>query len=145
MKYKKIVPRDLLAIFCCMSLGIISLPLSCKKIANENRMPSVILIPAYPELARRMGMEGRVQCDAEISEEGRIQNIINITGGNLLVGSTKRALQGWIYPRGAKHTYRINIVFHLVDIDVAINTYAEVMMPNEVHVYAHREPPMVSE
>ena len=51
--------------------------------------------PEYPEMARRMKLQGVVEVEATIGEAGDVENVKTIKGNPLLTGAAKRALKQW--------------------------------------------------
>ena len=51
--------------------------------------------PAYPEAARTAGTEGVVVLDAAIAPDGSVKGLRSVSGPDLLVESTKEAVQSW--------------------------------------------------
>ena len=53
--------------------------------------------PLYPELARRMRIEGVVQLHGIITREGRIAQLRVLSGHPLLVQAALDAVRQWVY------------------------------------------------
>ena len=51
--------------------------------------------PAYPEAARRAGIEGLVVLDAVIASDGSVKRLRPVSGPDLLVQSATQAVQSW--------------------------------------------------
>jgi protein TonB len=53
--------------------------------------------PEYPELARRIGLQGDVVLECVISREGRVTNITVVSGNPVLAMAARAAAEQWIY------------------------------------------------
>ena len=53
--------------------------------------------PVYPELARRVRVQGVVVLEATISKEGTVEDIRVVSGHPLLVDAAVHAVQEWLY------------------------------------------------
>src|SRR5262249_20683286 len=53
--------------------------------------------PAYPDMAKKMRVQGTVRFNAVISKEGTIQNLTLVSGNPLLVKSAQDAVSQWKY------------------------------------------------
>jgi TonB family protein len=55
--------------------------------------------PAYPELARRMSLEGVVKVELIVGADGEIKDSKVLGGHPILVDATLKALRNWKYER----------------------------------------------
>jgi TonB family protein len=53
------------------------------------------VVPAYPELPKRIRLQGEVSLEVIISPEGRVESVRVVSGHPLLVGSAREAARGW--------------------------------------------------
>ena len=53
--------------------------------------------PKYPELAKAAGVQGMVHMSVVISKEGKVINIVVLSGPDLLRASAVDAVSGWEY------------------------------------------------
>jgi TonB family protein len=51
--------------------------------------------PAYPEIARKMHLSGRVVVDVFIGEDGKVENAKPVNGNALLTGAAVAAVKNW--------------------------------------------------
>jgi TonB family protein len=66
--------------------------------AEEQRQRLVQMIhPAYPEIARRARIEGRVRLQVLISREGKVEEVKVLSGHSLLAQAAADAVRGWRY------------------------------------------------
>jgi TonB family protein len=68
--------------------------------------------PAYPELARRMNVGGRVKIEVVIAPNGTIKSIRPLGGHPLLIKSATEALKTWRYEPGPETTTIVEFWFH---------------------------------
>ena len=53
--------------------------------------------PAYPEQARAAGIEGDVQLEVTIGEDGRVESVVPKDGHPLLAAAAADAVKQWVY------------------------------------------------
>ena len=63
--------------------------------------------PAYPELARRMNVTGKVKIEVIIAPDGRVRNTRVIGGHPLLVQSALDAVKEWKFVPAPEETTQI--------------------------------------
>jgi TonB family protein len=69
--------------------------------------------PAYPELARRMNVSGKVKLEVIITPDGRVRSTRVIGGHPLLVQSCQDAVKEWKFlPAAEETTQVIEFEFH---------------------------------
>ena len=66
--------------------------------------------PAYPELARRMSLEGVVKVELIVGTDGEIKDSRVLGGHPILVDATLKALRNWKYER-ARTESKIQLEF----------------------------------
>lgn len=70
------------------------------------------VMPAYPDIARRMQLSGKVRLDVTISADGHVKNVRPIGGHPVLVNSATDAVKGWRFATApAETTETIEIEF----------------------------------
>lgn len=71
------------------------------------------ITPAYPELARRMNVAGKVKIEVVITPDGRVRSTRVIGGHPLLVQSCQDAVKEWKFlPAAEETTQIIEFEFH---------------------------------
>jgi hypothetical protein len=145
MRYQRIVTNGLLAILFCI-VGIFARPLNGQdKVEGNEKYPLEIVVPFYSDFVRNGYVEGKVHCEVDINEDGRISQVINITGHELLQDLVKAALKQWLYRPGVPSRCELNFIFQLyTPDDPIIYGPAKVILPNEIRIYALRLPFRVS-
>jgi TonB family protein len=63
--------------------------------------------PAYPELARRMNVSGKVKIEVVIAPDGRVKSTRVIGGHPLLVQTCQDAVKEWKFMAAAEETTQI--------------------------------------
>ena len=63
--------------------------------------------PAYPELARRMGIAGKVRIEVLVAPDGRVKNTRAIGGHPVLVQACVEALKEWRFDPATEETTQI--------------------------------------
>ena len=63
--------------------------------------------PAYPELARRMSVSGKVKIEVVIAPDGHVKSTRVIGGHPLLVQSCQDAVREWKFVAAAEETTQI--------------------------------------
>jgi TonB family protein len=63
--------------------------------------------PEYPELAKRMGVTGKVKIEVVITPEGRVKSTRVIGGHPLLVQACQDAVKEWKFVPAAQETTQI--------------------------------------
>ena len=100
--YEKRTMRKMTAgMVLAMALSMTALNLA----AQEGRKLISNPTPTYPEVARRMRLEGVVKVQVVIGPDGRIKQTSVIGGHPLLVSSVEETLKNWKYaPAGSETT-----------------------------------------
>ncbi len=69
--------------------------------------------PAYPELARRMNVNGKVKIEVVIAPDGRVKSTRVVGGHPLLVQTCQDALKEWKFvPASEETTQIVEFEFH---------------------------------
>lgn len=72
--------------------------------------------PQYPELARRMHIEGTVRVEATVAPDGKVTAAKAINGNTLLQSAAVQAIRRWKFvPEGVRSTENVEIDFRLSD------------------------------
>ena len=64
-------------------------------------------LPAYPELARRMNVSGKVKIEVVIAPDGRVKTTRVVGGHPLLVQTCQDALKEWKFVASSEETTQI--------------------------------------
>ena len=80
--------------------------------AADSRKPVVNPDPEYPEIARRMNLNGTVRVELVIAADGTIKSAKVLGGHPLLAEAVQRALKKWKYaPATAETTMQLEFKF----------------------------------
>ena len=63
--------------------------------------------PAYPELARRMGISGKVRIEVLVAPDGRVKSTRAVGGHPVLVQACAEALKEWRFDPATEETTQI--------------------------------------
>ena len=110
MKDEKLKVRKFAArTFLVVALGLAALNLP----AQEARKAIASPVPVYPEIARRMRLEGVVKVQVVISPDGRVKETKVIGGHPILVSTVQETLKNWKYaPASSETTAQLEFRFH---------------------------------
>jgi TonB family protein len=68
--------------------------------------------PIYPELAKRMKVEGTVKLEATVDPEGKVTEVKKISGNNLLTTAAEDAVHKWKFESGSgSATVEVELTF----------------------------------
>jgi TonB family protein len=82
---------------------------------ERGRKVKIKIVPAYPDLARRMNVGGKVKIEVVIDPQGRVKSSRVIGGHPLLVASCQEALKVWKFFPASEQTTQV------VEFDFAHN------------------------
>lgn len=69
--------------------------------------------PAYPEMARRMHVAGKVVVKVTIAPDGRVKSASAVSGHPLLTQAAVSAVRNWVYSAGPEETKNVEISFSM--------------------------------
>jgi TonB family protein len=68
--------------------------------------------PAYPELAKRMGVSGSVKLELAVAANGKVKQVKVVGGHPVLALSAKETAQNWQFEPGAESTELVTFNFN---------------------------------
>lgn len=72
--------------------------------------------PQYPELARRMHIEGTVRVEANVAPDGKVTAAKAVDGNTLLQSAAVQAIRRWKFvPESTRSTENVEVDFRLSD------------------------------
>jgi protein TonB len=78
---------------------------------NSTRKLKNKVDPAYPELAKKLGITGLVRLEVLVSPDGTVKTV-TVKGGNpVLAEAAERALHKWRYVAGEQETIAVEVNF----------------------------------
>lgn len=99
--------KSLSALFALLAMTCVSLPSYAAIRKVERRVQ-----PIYPELAKRMHIEGTVRVSATISSDGTVTDAHAISGNKMLAPAAENAIKRWKFaPGDGVSTENIDIDF----------------------------------
>jgi TonB family protein len=109
MRAKSCVAQTRVFALCAVALSLIVASLY----GQEARKVITRVTPAYPEMARRMGLQGTVKVRVVIGADGQVKDTRVVGGSPLLVESTLDAVKRWKYaPASSETTAVLEFNFH---------------------------------
>ena len=69
--------------------------------------------PAYPELAKRMGVSGAVKLELTVSASGKVTDVKILGGHPVLASSAQQSAHNWQFEPGQQSTEQITVNFTL--------------------------------
>ena len=67
--------------------------------------------PTYPELARRLNLEGLVTLKAEVAADGHVRSVGIISGNAILGQAAMRTVREWVFAPGAEESVLVGVNF----------------------------------
>jgi TonB family protein len=82
-------------------------------VGQELRKSIIRPIPVYPDVAKRLNLEGTVRIEAVVGPNGQIKETKVIGGHPVLVDSALKALRHWKYEKASSETtVQLEFKFH---------------------------------
>jgi TonB family protein len=93
---------------------LLVISLCARQVVGQELRKSIIRpIPVYPEVAKRLNLEGTVRIEAVVGPDGQIKGTKVIGGHPVLVESALRALRDWKYEKASSETtVQLEFKFH---------------------------------
>jgi TonB family protein len=68
--------------------------------------------PVYPEIARRLSLEGLVMVRAEVAADGHVKSVTVVSGNAILAQAAVRAVREWVFAPGAEEGVPVGVTFN---------------------------------
>jgi TonB family protein len=81
--------------------------------AEEDRIVKVRVAPIYPEIARRMKIDGAVNIQATVDADGKVSDAKTVGGNRLLAPAAEDAVRKWSFASGSG-TSKVNVEVNFV-------------------------------
>ncbi len=92
----------------------LALALAMPAIAADSRPVKSRVPPSYPEIAKRMRVEGTVKLQASVDQRGDVTDVKELSGNHTLAVAAKEALLKWKFaPASTDSNETIEISFNL--------------------------------
>ena len=102
-----------------MALGVLLLLLAVTPGAltedTHDQHPRAVLHrvqPIYPELARRLNLDGLVMVKAEVAADGHVKSVTVVSGNAILAQAAIRAVREWVFAPGAEESVPVGVTFN---------------------------------
>ncbi len=66
---------------------------------------------AYPELAKRMNVQGTVTVKALVAADGKVKSVSPVSGNPILSQAAQAAVKQWVYAPGAEESITVEMTF----------------------------------
>jgi len=67
--------------------------------------------PTYPEIARRLNLDGLVMVRAEVAADGHVRSVAVVSGNAILGQAALRAVRDWVFAPGSEESVPVNVTF----------------------------------
>jgi periplasmic protein TonB len=97
MKIKTTVKTMTVVALMAMSTGLMVAQDAILNVSKSDAMKAATskVAPAYPPMARQLGMQGEVEVEAKITEDGSVESVKPLTGNPVLLNAAVAAAKQW--------------------------------------------------
>jgi TonB family protein len=67
--------------------------------------------PVYPEIARRLSLDGLVMVRAEVAADGHVKSVAAVSGNAILAQAAIRAVREWVFAPGPEESVPVVVTF----------------------------------
>lgn len=95
--YKTAVKTMMMTVLMVVASGLVMGQEAVLNVSKTDAMKNATakVAPAYPPMARQLGMQGDVEVEARISEEGTVESVKPLTGNPVLLNAAVAAAKQW--------------------------------------------------
>jgi TonB family protein len=68
--------------------------------------------PVYPEIARRLSLEGLVMVRAEVAADGHVKSVTVVSGNAILGQAAAWAVREWMFAPGVEEIIPVSVAFN---------------------------------
>ena len=68
--------------------------------------------PVYPEIARRLSLDGLVMVRAEVAGDGHVKSVAAVSGNAILAQAAIRAVREWVFAPGPDESVPVVVTFN---------------------------------
>ena len=68
--------------------------------------------PTYPEIARRLSLDGLVMVRAEVAADGHVKSVTVVSGNAILAQAAVRAVREWVFAPGTEESVPVGVTFN---------------------------------
>jgi TonB family protein len=90
-------------VWVCCALLAAALPLGVSSQEAAEPKPLKKILPAYPEVLRKMGISGTVRLKVTVAADGSVKDIEVQGGGAIFAEAASKAVRQWRYPAGSNN------------------------------------------
>jgi TonB family protein len=81
----------------------------------HDRVPRAVVHrvqPIYPEIARRLSLDGFVMVRAEVAADGHVKSVAAVIGNAILAQAAIRAVREWVFAPGSDESVPVVVTFN---------------------------------
>jgi TonB family protein len=95
--YKTAVKTMMMTVLMVVASGLVMGQEAVLNVSKTDAMKNATskVAPAYPPMARQLGMQGDVEVEARINEEGAVDSVKPLTGNPVLLNAAVAAAKQW--------------------------------------------------
>jgi TonB family protein len=82
-------------------VATLALVLAIPTFAGTERAVKVRIAPVYPEIAKRLGIEGAVKVEATVEADGKVADVKTLSGNHMLATAAEDAVRKWKFAAGS--------------------------------------------
>jgi len=110
-----VMRRRALVKFLQAAAFALSLALAIPLRAGDERAVKSRVSPVYPEIARRMHVEGEVKLEITVDAQGKVKDVKTVSGNHMLAAAAEDAVRQWKFaPGDGEATVNVSIDFKWV-------------------------------
>ena len=106
------VSRILIVATIAMSLSAVAFTQNVAS-SSDHRKITKRVAPAYPDLAKRMGVSGAVKLEVTVAPSGKVTDVKVLGGHPVLASSAQQVAHGWVFEPGTQSTEQVIVNFTL--------------------------------
>jgi TonB family protein len=82
-------------------VATLALVLAMPAFAGTERAGKVRVANVYPEIAKRLGIEGAVKVEATVEADGKVADVKTLSGNHMLATAAEDAVRKWKFAAGS--------------------------------------------
>jgi TonB family protein len=97
INYKTTVKTVMMAALMVVASGLVMGQESVLNVSKTDAMKNATskVAPTYPAMARQLGMQGDVEVEARITQDGSVESVKPLTGNPVLLNAAVAAMKQW--------------------------------------------------
>ena len=99
-RHPYVARRARIALLQLAALALLSM-MALPAHAGDGRAVKTRVAPVYPEIAKRMRIEGEVKLEATVNAEGNVTDVKEVSGNHVLALAAEDAVRKWKFESGS--------------------------------------------